>query len=61
MNEFDVKRLALVLAVQAKIEGMKAANFERRSQGRSLAYDENAFKMAVEELRCLAYKHNDQL
>jgi hypothetical protein len=29
MNEFDVKRLALILAVQAEIEGMKALNTER--------------------------------
>ena len=25
MNEYDVKRLALVLAIQAEIEGMKTA------------------------------------
>ena len=61
MNEFDVKRLALILAIQAEIEGMKAVNFERKSQGRPLAYNESAFKIAAEELRNLAYKHNDQL
>ena len=29
MNEYDVKRFALVLAVQAEIEGMKAENQQR--------------------------------
>jgi hypothetical protein len=61
MNEYDVKRLALVLAVQAEIEGMRVANIERESQGYSLAYDEKVFVDAAEELRVLAAKHNEQL
>jgi hypothetical protein len=61
MNEFDVKRLALILAVQAEIEGMKALNTERALQEYTLAYDEHAFCEKAEELRMLAAKHNDQL
>ena len=61
MNEYDVKRLALVLAVQAEIEGMKAANIERENANHALTYDEKAFVEAAEELRMLAAKHNEQL
>lgn len=28
MNEYDIRRLALVLAIQAEVEGMKAKNAE---------------------------------
>lgn len=51
MNSYDVKRLALVLALQAEIEGMKA-------DGR---YIEQNFLDKAEELRELAYKHDEQL
>jgi len=61
MNEHDVKRLALILSVQAEIEGMKAANIIRLSQGNDLAYDKSAFDDAAEELRILASKHSSQL
>ena len=61
MNEYDIRRLALVLAIQAEIEGMKAANIERMSEGKSLAYDEYAFDDVADKLRILAAKHNDQL
>lgn len=54
MNEYDVKRLALVLAVQAEIEAMKAKNFERKDTGMSNAYDEQEFWNRAEELRELA-------
>ena len=61
MNEYDVKRLALVFAVQAEIEAMKAKNFEREDAGMSHAYDEMEFWNRSEELREIASKHNDQL
>ena len=61
MNEYDVKRLAEVLAIQAEIEGMKAANTEREMRGLALAYDESVFVQAAEDLRMVAAKHNDQL
>ena len=61
MDQYDVKRLALVLAVSAEIEGMKVANMERESQGFAFAYSESAFSKAAEELRVLASKHNEQL
>jgi len=61
MNNYDVKRLALVLAVQAEIEGMKYLNEERIQNGHTPGYDENMFCEKAEELRLLASKHNEQL
>lgn len=59
--EYDAKRLALVLAVQSEIEGMKALNIARVSEDKSLAYDEAAFIDKADELRNLAYAHEEQL
>lgn len=57
MNEYDVRRLALVLAVQAEIEAMKAHNatdnFEK--------YSEKEFWDRADQLRNLAASHNEQL
>ena len=61
MDEYDVKRLAEVLAIQAEIEGMKVANTERELQGLALAYPAELFVQAAEELRVIASKHNEQL
>lgn len=61
MNEYDVKRLALVLALQAEIEGMKAKNTARERQNYAVAYDEDAFQEMAERLRNVAYCHNEQL
>ena len=63
MNHYDVKRLALVLAVQAEIEGMKAENAAtiQNGYGNPLPYGEQQFKDKAEELRSLAYMHDEQL
>lgn len=61
MNQYDVKRLALVLAVQAEIEGMKAENNQRLSNDLSLAYTDSQFQDKANDLRNLAYCHNEQL
>lgn len=61
MNEYDVKRLALVLAVQAEIEGMKAYNMQKIAEGGTPAYHEIHFNQMAEQLRNLAYAHNEQL
>ena len=58
MNEYDVKRLALVFAIQAEIEGMKTYN---RSYPETVGHSENEFYNKAEELRVLASKHNEQL
>ena len=61
MDEYTVKRLALTLAIQAEIEGMKAYNIERQEQGHVIGYTESSFLCKAEELRILASKHNEQL
>lgn len=61
MTNYDVKRLALVLAVQAEIEGMKALNSDRLQNNHTIAYMDEDFQTKAEELRILASKHDDQL
>ena len=61
MGEYDVRRLALILACQAEIEGMKAENKFREIQDQSLAYGEEAFNDKANELKNLAYAHDQQL
>ena len=61
MNAYDIKRLALVLAVQAEIEAMKVKNFEREDAGMSHAYSEEEFWQRSETLNGLANAHDEQL
>ena len=61
MNEYDVKRLAEVLAIQAEIEGMKFNNMQREQYNQSYSYTDEDFCSKAEELRVIASKHNDQL
>jgi len=58
MNHYDVKRLALVLAVQAEIEGMKAANAQNPEEQ---PYNEESFREKAFRLASLAYCHDEQL
>jgi hypothetical protein len=57
---YNVKRLALVLAVQAEIEAMKAENIVREQNNQSPAYIEQFYDKA-QELRDLAYANDEQL
>lgn len=61
MEQYDVMRLALVLAKQAEIEGMKAENIIREHKGLSPAYGEEQFIEKAMDLQNLAYAHNEQL
>lgn len=61
MNNYDVKRLALVLSIQAEVAGMKALNKHRSHLGQSIAYTDEHFFEKAEELRVLASKHDDLL
>jgi hypothetical protein len=45
MNNYDVRRLALILALQAKIEGMKAENKYREINGHDLTYGDGDFQI----------------
>lgn len=61
MNNYDVKRLALVLAIQAEIEGMKADNKDRELNGHAMAYNAQDFEYMAIQLKELANKHDEQL
>lgn len=61
MEDEAVRRLAIVLSVQAEIDGMKAENDQRKLKGLDLKYGEEHFNDKAEELRNLAYTHPYQL
>jgi len=57
----DFKRLALILAIQAEIVGMKAENTGRLQEDLSIAYDERGFQEKADELRRLASDDYDKV
>lgn len=65
MEYYDIQRLALVLAIQAEIEGAKLDNQERIHNqiafSIGLNYPSEWFQQKAEELRNVAYCHNEQL
>jgi len=65
MHHYDVKRFALVLAIQAEIEGAKLDNKERIHNqiafSVGLNYPPQWFEQKAEELRTLANLHDEQL
>ena len=61
MTTYDIKRLALVQAVMAELEGMKLKNAERLQSDMSPAYQEDYFYDKACELRDIAAKHDEQL
>ena len=61
MNTSNVKRLALILAKQAEIEGMKANNAICESRGEIMEFDIQHFDEKAAELENLAYAHNEQI
>jgi hypothetical protein len=61
MNSSDIKRLALILSVQAEIDGMKLDNKIREQNNQPFSYNEDDFIAKAEELKKLAYIHDDQL
>lgn len=61
MNEYDVKRLALILSVQAEIEGMKAQNAIQAIRNEYPTYNEGDFQAKAGRLENIAYAHDQQL
>jgi hypothetical protein len=61
MTSYAVKRLSLVLALQAEIEGMKSENVRREQAAESHAYSIVDFYEKADELRILASKHDHEL
>jgi hypothetical protein len=58
MEESDIKRLGLILAIQAEIEGMKAENL---LCGDTPMYQNNRFLEKAEQLKSIVYCHKDEL
>lgn len=54
MDNLQVGILIQAFAVNARIEGMKAENFNRLQMGNTVAYDEGPFHEAACELEQLA-------
>mgnify|MGYP000223141834 CR=1 FL=1 len=61
MDHYDIKRLALLAALQAEVDGMKAENENRKQKGESMAYGDADFMYLASQITALAYKHNEQL
>lgn len=61
LDTYDIRRLALILAKQAELDGMKIKNREREIAGHSPAYSSKNFEEISFELAELAYAHNEQL
>ena len=61
MTDSGVKRLILVTALEADIQGMIAENKQREQEGLSLAYNENDFSGIANQMREIAEKHSHQL
>lgn len=58
MNEYNIKRFALILAKQAELEGMKAGNKQKNIDAKNPdlpTYNAAAFFMIAEEIRKIAY------
>lgn len=61
MENYDVVRLGMLLAVQAEIEGLKVKNREQIALGMAPAYGEQHFRDKAEELRNISHCHAHQL
>lgn len=61
MEHYDVRRLALLLALQAEVEGMKANNKIHELNGAMPLHNEGEFQQMAEQMRNLAFAHNEQL
>ena len=58
MTQYDIKRLGLILAVQAEIEGMKAANSQYPE---AQPYSCEQFEEKAFLLKSLSYANDEQL
>ena len=61
MTNQGVKRLALILAINAEIEGMKADNANRVQENWSMAFTDSDFQTKADELKEIANKTDEQV
>ena len=57
----NVRRLGLILAIQAEIEGMKAENLLREQLVHSPSYGVEQFQVKANEIRAIVYAHDEEL
>lgn len=60
MKESDIKRMGLILAKQAIIEGMKAENKLREDCNQSPAFGYSHFEEVSYEITEIVHKHDDE-
>lgn len=61
MSSADIKRLGMILSVQAGIDGMKAENKQQELSYGGVAYDQKYFEEKAIELKNIVSMHNDQI
>ena len=61
MTDAGVKRLILVSALEAEIQGMIADNKQREQEGLSLAYEGKDFYHIAQQMEEIVHKHDDEI
>ena len=61
MTDAGVKRLILVSALEAEMQGMIAENKNREVKGLAMAYDCDAFYDIAGRMEEVAHKHDDEI
>ena len=61
MTDYTVKRLGLILAQQAEIEGMKAQNMLNQASGRDIYYGIGDFQNIAANIEEIVRKADEQL
>ena len=51
MNDFEIRKLGLLYALQAEMEGMKADNKQREIEGLSMPYTSGDFENIASQMR----------
>ena len=59
MTDASVKRLALVLSIQAEVEAMKVQNLISMLNNEAPAHPSESFQHVAHKLEELAYRHED--
>lgn len=61
MTDAGIKRLILVTALEAEVQGMIAENKKREDEGLAQAYGNEQFVYMAEQMREIANMHDDQV
>lgn len=61
MEQLEIKRLGLILAVQAEIEGMKIENLQRDYPFQAAVYSGDDFQAKADEIKNIVYANESQI